>query len=303
MTSPVTSALADALRLQNEVTLAALRKGGHITAKQEKAIRTGAPVLDVRRGAALPGDYPFTHDLGFARVAAAMGRSLVGVDVARPIVWPDMKKVEEQVRAARAPMSDATKEHLRSLAAAKPRNIGDEVARQLQAAGSNRLTLARLLKDSLKLPEDPKEIMEKYAHLDNGRYRMTIGNRMRAKWRADNLNAKTRGTGINAGLKPAAVSAALQGKPEAPAPGVKAGDERPSRICAPNAPSPRVPTKGGKNAKGSKTLRVKVEQAGADRPVANASAPDHTGRGHAAPEEKRSGRVVQKRAKSKPGRR
>lgn len=143
-----------------------------------------------------PFDYPFTHDLGLANSMAKMGTALAGVE-AQPIVWPDMKALDEKIRAERAPMPEATKERLREIALTKPRNVGDEIARMLEGK-----SLPQVYEEAAKyLSEDLKGLTAKYAHLNPGQQRMVCGNRMRAKWKALHLNAKTRGK-TDDGAKP-----------------------------------------------------------------------------------------------------
>lgn len=139
----------------------------------------------MRRGASLLLDYPFTHDLGLAKQFAAMGVSLAGQDGKPPIVWPDMKKIEQ---AARVPMTEETKERLRAIS--RDRSVGDQVAAML-AAAKDRPALAKIACEYLGLKETPDDIIKKYAHLDNGRFRMTLGNRMRAKWKASDRAQRT----------------------------------------------------------------------------------------------------------------
>lgn len=287
----LTGGLGEALAKQNEITLAALRKDGHLPAvvisppkgknfvvfgktsiEAGPLIPTGNQKLDERIGARLVGDWPFTHDLGLHREFAAMGRHLVG-DVGRPIVWPDMKKVAEEARAARAPMSDETKEKLRALSAAKPRSVGDETARALEGK-----TLPEVYEVAAKaLGEDVKALIDKYKHLNPGQQRMVCGNRMRAKWKAENLYAKTRGAGTNAGE-----------------------NERPSDGIIQSAPSPRVSTKGGEHEKGTaKSVQQVAAKPASGRPTGGAhlsrQVPDRAARRDPPAAGKQSG----KRAKPK----
>lgn len=61
------------------------------------------------------------------------------------------------------------------------RDVGDEIANALRG-----LTLEEIFVAAAEyLGEDVDELSRKYAHLDNGRKRMVLGNRMRAKFRKE----------------------------------------------------------------------------------------------------------------------
>lgn len=61
------------------------------------------------------------------------------------------------------------------------RDVGDEIANILRP-----LTLEQMFETAATyLGEDLDELIAKYAHLDNGRKRMTLGNRMRAKFKKE----------------------------------------------------------------------------------------------------------------------
>lgn len=165
--------MGEALAVQNEKTVAALKAGGHL-----KTIKFGKTKIE------LPG-----LDEQTRRKHAHMGASLAGVDAAAPIVWPDMKAVEERTKAARPPMSEEVKEKLRAYTAANPRDIGDQIATMLRACES--------LDDTYRvaaeyLGEGEPTLREKYTKLNPGQQRMVLGNRMRAKWKKDNLSAEGR---------------------------------------------------------------------------------------------------------------
>lgn len=66
-------------------------------------------------------------------------------------------------------------------AAVGQRDVGDEIAEILRP-----LTLDQMFETAANyLGEDLEELQAKYAHLDNGRKRMTLGNRMRAKFKKE----------------------------------------------------------------------------------------------------------------------
>lgn len=66
-------------------------------------------------------------------------------------------------------------------AAAGSRDVGDEVAELLRP-----LTLDQMFETAAAyLGEDLQELKDKYQHLDNGRKRMVLGNRMRAKYKKE----------------------------------------------------------------------------------------------------------------------
>lgn len=171
----------------------ALQAAGHqvVTDKAMSDQRPGRTALRTPSGRLV---YPghdldvFERDHVEAKRHAKMGESLAGVDGRPPIVWPDMQKVAADAKAARPPMTEETKAKLRAHSIEKPRNVGDEIARMLEGK-----SLPEVYEAAAKyLGEDLKALTAKYAHLNPGQQRMVCGNRMRAKWKAENLNAKTR---------------------------------------------------------------------------------------------------------------
>lgn len=107
-----------------------------------------------------------THGLREDKTAACFYCHADCVDIAPPTKQrnPTAKSIQ---RAARA--------------AAGSRDVGDEVAEILRP-----LTLEQMFETAAGyLGETAQDLMDKYAHLDNGRKRMTLGNRMRAKYRKE----------------------------------------------------------------------------------------------------------------------
>lgn len=162
------------LAVQNERTVAALRADGH----KVTLVKAGAKV-----------SFPFSDNPQEQKKFAAMGEALAGSDGKPPIVWPDMQALAQKLKVEKAPMSEETKEKLREYTAANPRDVGDEVAIMLRDCKSVD-DVYKVAAKYLGVPET--ELRERYAKLNAGQQRMNCGNRMRAKWKKDNLKADTR---------------------------------------------------------------------------------------------------------------
>jgi hypothetical protein len=117
-------------------------------------------------------------------IAAAMGRK--SPFTRTHIVWPDFKNAPHSSMYRDKPkMSAETKAKLRSVAP-PARDNGDEVAKMLRECGDLDEAYACGAKF---LKEKEKALRDKYKHLNPGQQRMIIGNRMRAKWKADHAKA------------------------------------------------------------------------------------------------------------------
>lgn len=115
-------------------------------------------------------------------VIASQAAVLVGEK--RQVVWPDYHdpKIRSSMFRPPVPMSAETKEKLRAIT--PQRDVGDEVAKMLREAASLDDTYAIGAK---YLHEKEPALRAKYEHLNPGQQRMVIGNRMRAKWKKENL--------------------------------------------------------------------------------------------------------------------
>lgn len=161
--------MGKALGAQNERTEAELRKAGVIMPRHAGS------------GMGFHADSPFYGRGEDHTKMARIGASIAGVrEEVNPIVWPDMKKIEEE---ARKPMSEATKARLSALPR-KKHNNGDPVAMMLERCKNlEQVYLLGAQHFKMKVPD----LKDKYKHLNPGQQRMVIGNRLRAMWRGGKL--------------------------------------------------------------------------------------------------------------------
>lgn len=239
----LTGGLGEALAAQNARTMLSLHASGHqrLTDRALDDLKTGRTVLTVhtpdgKTRHVYPGHDRdvFERDHRQAKIFAKMGESIAGVAALPPIKWPDMKKIEA---AAKKPMSEETKTALRQHAAKKPRSVGDDIARRLEGK-----TLPEVYEEAAKYLSTAgtvKDLLAKYQHLNPGQQRMVLGNRMRAKWKAENLNAKTR-SGVAQSVEQRTVTPPVAGS--TPAPGAKKLNAAPQ--AAPPVTTPPLPTPG-----------------------------------------------------------
>lgn len=179
--------LGEALAEQNVKTVAALKAAGHRVIDFGPLIGKPLTPAQIRKSAAIHPS-PFGNDAKVSETHAKMGALVVGADVARPIQWPDMAAVAEKAKAARPPMSEEAKAKLREYADTHPKDVGDQVAIWLRGLDLEGV----YVKGAEYLGEKLDVLKAKYAKLNPGQQRMTIGNRMRAKWKKENLSAGTR---------------------------------------------------------------------------------------------------------------